>query len=100
MQLLSLFRSRPVQRLALATDPEMPMHRSFQHSQSPARHMPAGVQRSVIICFSHLRWDLVFQRPQHINMDQVIGQALSTRRKLEARWQADAISHLNAVAAG
>jgi UDP-galactopyranose mutase len=37
------------------------MHRSFQHSQTPARS-----SRPVIICFSHLRWDLVFQRPQHI----------------------------------
>lgn len=37
------------------------MHRSFQHSQTPARSA-----RPVIICFSHLRWDLVFQRPQHI----------------------------------
>ncbi|WP_238550606.1 UDP-galactopyranose mutase [Blastomonas sp. AAP53] len=37
------------------------MHRPFQHSQTPA---PSA--RPVIVCFSHLRWDLVFQRPQHI----------------------------------
>ena len=37
------------------------MHRSFQHSHTPARSA-----RPVIICFSHLRWNLVFQRPQHI----------------------------------
>ena len=37
------------------------MHRSFQHSHTPARSA-----RPVIICFSHLRWDLVFQRPQHV----------------------------------
>lgn len=37
------------------------MHRSFQQS-----HIPARSARPVIICFSHLRWDLVFQRPQHM----------------------------------
>jgi len=37
------------------------MHRPFQHSQTLA---PSA--RPVIVCFSHLRWDLVFQRPQHI----------------------------------
>ncbi|MFN3818214.1 UDP-galactopyranose mutase [Blastomonas sp.] len=37
------------------------MHRPFQHSTTPA---PSA--RPVIVCFSHLRWDLVFQRPQHI----------------------------------
>ena len=37
------------------------MHRPFQHSQTPA---PSA--RPVLVCFSHLRWDLVFQRPQHI----------------------------------
>jgi UDP-galactopyranose mutase len=29
--------------------------------------VPAGVQgKSLLICFSHLRWDFVFQRPQHL----------------------------------
>lgn len=37
------------------------MHRPFQHSNTPA-----SSSRPVIVCFSHLRWDLVFQRPQHI----------------------------------
>lgn len=37
------------------------MHRPFQHSNTPVP--PA---RPAIVCFSHLRWDLVFQRPQHI----------------------------------
>lgn len=37
------------------------MHRPFQHSQTPAQSA-----RPVIVCFSHLRWDLVFQRPQHM----------------------------------
>lgn len=37
------------------------MHRPFQHSQTPALSA-----RPAIVCFSHLRWDLVFQRPQHI----------------------------------
>lgn len=37
------------------------MHRPFQHSTTPA-----SSTRPVIVCFSHLRWDLVFQRPQHI----------------------------------
>ena len=25
-----------------------------------------GAGRDVLICFSHLRWDFVFQRPQHL----------------------------------
>jgi len=37
------------------------MHRPFQHSNTPVYST-----RPVIVCFSHLRWDLVFQRPQHI----------------------------------
>ena len=44
------------------------MHRPFQHSQTPALSA-----RPVIVCFSHLRWDLVFQRPQHI-MTRLAGQ--------------------------
>jgi UDP-galactopyranose mutase len=37
------------------------MTRSLPHRQSPACS-----KRPVVFCFSHLRWDLVFQRPQHI----------------------------------
>ena len=37
------------------------MHRIPQHNPTPA-----ASERPVIICFSHLRWNLVFQRPQHI----------------------------------
>jgi UDP-galactopyranose mutase len=37
------------------------MHRPFEHSL-----ILAPSKRPVIVCFSHLRWDLVFQRPQHI----------------------------------
>lgn len=37
------------------------MHRP---SQTPSSAKPA--QRPSIICFAHLRWNLVFQRPQHI----------------------------------
>lgn len=37
------------------------MHRPFQHSQTPV-----SSARPAVVCFSHLRWDLVFQRPQHI----------------------------------
>ncbi len=37
------------------------MHRQF-HDHSPAR--PA--LRPTLVCFAHLRWNLVFQRPQHI----------------------------------
>ncbi|WP_231735208.1 hypothetical protein [Blastomonas sp. CCH2-E1] len=44
------------------------MHRPFSHSPTPALSA-----RPVIVCFSHLRWDLVFQRPQHI-MTRLAGQ--------------------------
>ena len=27
---------------------------------------PSGVARPDLLCFSHLRWDFVFQRPQHL----------------------------------
>ena len=37
------------------------MHRPVEQSLSAAQSA-----RPVIVCFSHLRWDLVFQRPQHI----------------------------------
>lgn len=37
------------------------MHCILPHSSAPARPV-----RPVVICFSHLRWDLVFQRPQHL----------------------------------
>jgi len=38
------------------------MHRSSE--TSPPARSPSG--RPALVCFSHLRWNLVFQRPQHI----------------------------------
>ena len=32
----------------------------------PARHPADPAPRSSLVCFAHLRWNLVFQRPQHI----------------------------------
>ncbi len=29
-------------------------------------HLPAEANRPTLLCFSHLRWDFVFQRPQHL----------------------------------
>ena len=36
------------------------------HRPSQTRFPVAPAQRPAIVCFSHLRWNLVFQRPQHI----------------------------------
>jgi UDP-galactopyranose mutase len=36
------------------------------HRPSQSRSSSTPAQRARLICFSHLRWDLVFQRPQHI----------------------------------
>src|SRR4051794_23655661 len=33
---------------------------------SPAGFGPRARERQTLICFSHLRWDFVFQRPQHL----------------------------------
>jgi len=43
------------------------MHRSSQPAHSSERS-----QRPALFCFSHLRWNLVFQRPQHI-MTRLLG---------------------------
>jgi len=34
--------------------------------QSPAEHSAPDQTRPTLLCFSHLRWDFVFQRPQHL----------------------------------
>ncbi len=41
----------------------------------PTENRPSAnpVRRPVIVCFSHLRWNLVFQRPQHI-LTRLLGQ--------------------------
>ena len=36
------------------------------HRPSQPLALPARSQRPALFCFSHLRWNLVFQRPQHI----------------------------------
>jgi UDP-galactopyranose mutase len=36
------------------------------HRPSQTRFPIPSAQRPTIVCFSHLRWNLVFQRPQHI----------------------------------
>jgi UDP-galactopyranose mutase len=33
---------------------------------TPTHFGPRGRDRQTLICFSHLRWDFVFQRPQHL----------------------------------
>ena len=35
-------------------------------NQLPRASLSTGLTRSPIICFSHLRWDFVLQRPQHL----------------------------------
>src|SRR5829696_2725073 len=34
--------------------------------ESLTEHSAAETRRPTLICFSHLRWDFVFQRPQHL----------------------------------
>ncbi len=34
--------------------------------ESSAEHSAAEPKRPTLLCFSHLRWDFVFQRPQHL----------------------------------
>lgn len=43
------------------------------HRPTETRPLSNPVRRPVIICFSHLRWNLVFQRPQHI-LTRLLGQ--------------------------
>jgi len=38
----------------------------LEAGQSIWRPMAAGAGRRTLLCFSHLRWDFVFQRPQHL----------------------------------
>lgn len=33
---------------------------------TPSTHVESGGENSTLVCFSHLRWDFVFQRPQHL----------------------------------
>jgi UDP-galactopyranose mutase len=43
---------------------------------SPSRHSAAAPSRELdLMCFSHLRWDFVYQRPQHL-----LSRAAKTRR--------------------
>jgi hypothetical protein len=39
--------------------------RASQHGRQRLAGMPAGLPRT-LICLSHLRWDFVYQRPQHL----------------------------------
>ena len=34
--------------------------------ESETGHSASGPSRPILLCFSHLRWDFVFQRPQHL----------------------------------
>ena len=34
--------------------------------ESEAEHSAPDPARPTLLCFSHLRWDFVFQRPQHL----------------------------------
>ncbi len=39
---------------------------ALQNSRVEGRGTPSREKLSDIVCFSHLRWDFVFQRPQHL----------------------------------
>ncbi len=39
---------------------------ALEHSQNFRTHYEALPQNIDLFCFSHIRWDLVFQRPQHL----------------------------------
>ncbi|MFM7349176.1 MAG: hypothetical protein ACKO01_06760 [Erythrobacter sp.] len=43
------------------------------HRPTETRPSANPIRRPVIVCFSHLRWNLVFQRPQHI-LTRLLGQ--------------------------
>jgi len=43
------------------------------HRPTEIRSLANPARRPVIVCFSHLRWNLVFQRPQHI-LTRLLGQ--------------------------
>lgn len=73
------------------------MHRLSQHS-----HTPAVSERPVIFCFSHLRWNLVFQRPQHILLDAELARQTCpiifwyytpTMLAFSASWAADLVAY-------
>jgi glycosyltransferase involved in cell wall biosynthesis len=38
----------------------------FSNTSAAGAYRPVANARPLLICFSHLRWDFVFQRPQHI----------------------------------
>ena len=41
-------------------------NRTASHRSSPSQTATGDRSQAPIICFSHLRWDFVFQRPQHL----------------------------------
>ncbi len=76
------------------------MHRP---SQTPSSAKPA--QRPSIICFAHLRWNLVFQRPQHIMTrladsfdvlywEEPREEAEGTVPRVEREWLAEGLERL------
>src|SRR6476661_1522170 len=46
--------------------PRKPAARCIGGPRRFARPPPRGVVMTTIVVFSHLRWDFVFQRPQHL----------------------------------
>lgn len=38
----------------------------FSHMDARVTFKPANGRRPILLCFSHLRWDFVYQRPQHL----------------------------------
>jgi glycosyltransferase involved in cell wall biosynthesis len=43
-----------------------PLERKRDASAAPTKRVVATKQRPALLCFSHLRWDFVYQRPQHL----------------------------------
>jgi len=63
-------------------------------TQPTTRDLP-GMARPDLLCFSHLRWDFVFQRPQHL-----LTRALATMRVLfweEPVWTDEARPRLDTI---
>jgi glycosyltransferase involved in cell wall biosynthesis len=42
------------------------MHMTANLATREGSHDPAVIEDATVICFSHLRWDFVYQRPQHL----------------------------------
>lgn len=62
-------------------------------SRLPDRSREAGGSQATLLCFSHLRWDFVFQRPQHL-----LSRAAETMRVIfweEPLYEGDAAPRLN-----